>query len=442
MNLRYSPPSPPPPPQQADLARLEDDAIRALQQGRERDAIALWNRIVGLMPTHLRALTVLGQYAFRHSDFASARRLFEQATRVDGSDPRQWTSLALACQRLGDDAAEDAALFRAASADPQDLLTLLLRGQFYERQGKARQAAQTFGAAAAVAPPAERLAPELLPLLHHALEFQHQHQQAFAQHIDSAIAPALDDCQGEDLARFKTSVDILLQRKRRYDSQPMQYYYPGLAPGEFFDRSQFPWFDSMEAGTAAIRDEFLAVLQSDQGFAPYITYSADQPVHQWAALNHSPNWTAFHLVERGRPVAANAARCPQTMALWAQAPAPDQPGRTPAAMFSLLRPRTHIPAHTGSSNVRLVVHLPLIVPPGCRFRVGNSVREWQVGRAWAFDDTIEHEAWNDSDQLRVVLLFDVWHPALSTAERRMITALSAGLNGFAGGADAAPADAG
>ena len=113
------------------------------------------------------------------------------------------------------------------------------------------------------------------------------------------------------------------------------------------------------------------------------------------------------------------------MALLAGAPQPDQPGRTPSAMFSLLKPNTRIPAHVGVSNARLVTHLPLIVPEGCGFRVGNETRQWVPGKAWVFDDTIEHEAWNDSDQLRVVLIFDIWHPDLSPAERAMITALTA-----------------
>ena len=64
--------------------------------------------------------------------------------------------------------------------------------------------------------------------------------------------------------------------------------------------------------------------------------------------------------------------------------------------------------------------VPLIVPPGCRFRVGGETRTWQEGVALAFDDTIDHEAWNDSDQLRVVLIFDVWNPHLSLAEQMMI----------------------
>ena len=101
-------------------------------------------------------------------------------------------------------------------------------------------------------------------------------------------------------------------------------------------------------------------------------------------------------------------------------------------MFSLLKPRTRIPPHTGVTNVRLVTHLPLIIPESCRFRVGNDTREWVPGTAWVFDDTIEHEAVNDSDKLRVVLIFDVWHPHLTPPERTMITALMAGVKAFSG----------
>jgi aspartate beta-hydroxylase len=120
------------------------------------------------------------------------------------------------------------------------------------------------------------------------------------------------------------------------------------------------------------------------------------------------------------------------MAVLEAVPMPIQPGRTPAAMYSLLKPRTRIPPHTGVTNVRLVTHLPLIVPDGCGFRVGNETRQWEPGRAWVFDDTIEHEAWNDSDTLRVVFIFDIWHPHLSAAERSLITALTEGLNAFSG----------
>ena len=95
----------------------------------------------------------------------------------------------------------------------------------------------------------------------------------------------------------------------------------------------------------------------------------------------------------------------------------------PPDFVSLLAPHTHIPPHVGVSNARLVCHLPLIVPEGCWFRVGGERRDWRRGEAFVFDDTIEHEAMNPSDRLRVVFIFDVWHPDLSPTERAAVTAL-------------------
>ena len=98
--------------------------------------------------------------------------------------------------------------------------------------------------------------------------------------------------------------------------------------------------------------------------------------------------------------------------------------------FSRLEPKTRIPPHTGATNTRLIVHIPLVVPAGCGFRVGSETREWQPGTALIFDDTIEHEAWNDSDQPRVVLIFDIWNPLLTQAERDLMAAATAGIEQF------------
>ena len=118
----------------------------------------------------------------------------------------------------------------------------------------------------------------------------------------------------------------------------------------------------------------------------------------------------------------------------AGAPLPDQPGRTPLAMFSLLKPHTRSRRIPACRNMRLVTHLPLIVPRGLRLPGRQRYREWVPGKAWVFDDTIEHEAWNLSGQLRVVLIFDIWHPHLSLAERALIGAMTRGINAFAAGA--------
>src|SRR5258706_13054694 len=113
-------------------------------------------------------------------------------------------------------------------------------------------------------------------------------------------------------------------------------------------------------------------------------------------------------------------------------PLADIPGFAPAAFFSLLRPRTLIPPHTGVNNTRLVVHIPLVVPEGCWFRVGNEKREWRISEALVFDDSIEHEAWNGSDEPRYLLIFDIWNPFLSPAERELVGALLVGFEEYYG----------
>ena len=99
------------------------------------------------------------------------------------------------------------------------------------------------------------------------------------------------------------------------------------------------------------------------------------------------------------------------------------PDRAPNAFFSVLRAGARIPPHTGVTNMRATIHLGLIVPPDCAFRVGNEVRAWQAGKAWAFDDTIEHEAWNESGEDRVILIVDGWNPYIEPAERPGLTGL-------------------
>ena len=80
----------------------------------------------------------------------------------------------------------------------------------------------------------------------------------------------------------------------------------------------------------------------------------------------------------------------------------------------------------------MFVHLALVVPPQCRFRVGGRYREWEAGKAFVFDDTIDHEAWNDGDEARAVLIFDVWSPFISETERKMIRALTKRMGEFYG----------
>lgn len=422
----------------AEPAWAEDErqALLAQQRGRQQEALEAWARVLAQEPAHIVALTHVGQVAYAHGDLEAALHAFQRAADAEPADPRSWVNLALVHQKRGDATAEDAALTRALTADPSDLMALYLRGQLAERLGDERRAASAYGAAATVSPPMDRLRPDLRPAVQYAAQYRERYQRKLAAYMDDAMRPHYAEVAGDDVERFRLSLDILVGRKQRYDSLPMRYFVPHLPVVEFFDRALFPWIEEFETHTDAITEELTAVVREDRGMEPYIHYRPDEPIAQWAELNHSPRWSAFHLWKEGRPVPENVARCPRTVAAWQRTPRPEQPGRTPVAMYSLLKPRTRIPPHVGASNARLVCHLPLIVPPGCTFRVGNSVRSWERGRVWVFDDTIEHEAINDSDQLRVVMIFDTWHPMLTPAERRLITAMNTALNGFGETAEA------
>jgi aspartyl/asparaginyl beta-hydroxylase (cupin superfamily) len=243
-------------------------------------------------------------------------------------------------------------------------------------------------------------------------------------HLATRLGGLLDKHEHQSLARFNESLEILAGTQKVFHANPIQLTIPRLPAIPFFNRDTFPWLPTLEAATDTIRGELTGLLDEGMpGFAPYIQYAPGTPENQFAELNHNSRWSSLWLWRDGAPQDEPMARCPKTTAVLAQLPLCDQPEFAPTALFSALAPRTRIPPHTGSTNSRLLVHLPLVLPGPAGFRVGNEVREWRLGEAWVFDDTIEHEAWNDADQTRVILIFDIWNPLLSDDERELVSAL-------------------
>ena len=178
-----------------------------------------------------------------------------------------------------------------------------------------------------------------------------------------------------------------------------------------------------------MRAEIEAVLAEDVGLVPYVEEHSERASRGHSLLNDA-RWSAFHLWQGGELVEENARRCPLTMRLLELPPIPRIRGRSPMAMFSILRPGTHIEPHHGMLNTRLICHIPLVVPGNCRLRVGAETREVVEGKAMIFDDSFEHEAWNDSDSVRAVLLFEIWRPELSEDERTALTAMYEAVSGY------------
>jgi hypothetical protein len=370
------------------------------------------------------ALEAEADRAAARGDVAGARRLLEQAARLGPGRADTWLKLTAMCRAAGDLPAALAAVSGALRVDPLGFLPLLLKANLLERIDRAEEAGETYGYALAQLPPS--VPPHLEAMVAHARARHAAHVAAGAARLARAAEEAgadLDDDARARLARFRSNT---LRTTRPYHSEPTHFHYPGLREREFHERAFFPWLAQLEAATDVIRADFERVIAAEQAeLVPYILYPDDVPLRQWAALNRNRDWTAIHLVQNGVTIDANARHCPATMAMLGALEQPEIPRRGPNAMFSLLAPGARIPPHTGVANTRLVCHLPLIVPAGCWFRVGAETRDWEEGKAWVFDDTIEHEAMNPTEQLRVILIVDTWHPDLSPAERAAVAAVMA-----------------
>jgi aspartyl/asparaginyl beta-hydroxylase (cupin superfamily) len=360
--------------------------------------------------------------AAARGDLAGARTLLERATRADGAGLETWLKLGAVCRGLGDLDAALAAVDGALTIDPLGFMPLLLKASLLEAQGQADAAGETYGYALAQEPE------EVPPRLRAMTERAHRVHAAYVDERDRRLAAAqatiaLDARTRARVDRFRTNT---VRKTRPFHAEPTHFHFPGLREREFHEREDFPWLAALEQATPAILADLHRVMAAERTeLVPYIQYPDNVPLRQWAALNRNRAWTAIHLVQNGRVIEANARHCPAVMAALPSLDQPAIPARGPNAMFSLLAPGAHIPPHNGVANTRLVCHLPLIVPPGCWFRVGAERREWKPGEAWVFDDTIEHEAMNGGDALRVLLIVDTWHPDLSPAERAAVGAVMA-----------------
>ena len=391
-----------------------------------------------MLSTSLDARTIarLAIDKMRAGDAAGARALFEQLVAAGVADASIFHCLAQACGAMGEQGAALAAIERALAMSPANVHSLLLKADLLAGANDARGATAFYKAALKAAPPPVQITPDLRADLQRAQGAIAMYANQFSAHLVEQLGAAGLDGSGET-RRFAHALDLLLGKKEVYVQNPRFFYFPELPNIQFFERADFPWLDRVEAAAAAIRTELIEILRQDGAFEPYVQNEAGVPTLNQGGLINNADWSAFYLWKNGQFMADNAARCPRTLAALADVPMSSVPGRSPSVLFSLLRPGAHIPAHTGVLNTRMICHLPLIVPPGCYLRVGNDKREWVEGKAWVFDDSIEHEAWNTSDQTRVILLFEAWRPELTARERDLVTGMFGAIDGYGGGNAAA-----
>jgi aspartate beta-hydroxylase len=388
-------------------------------------------------PEHPAILNDKALHELRSGNAAAARELLERAVARDGANTRLLMNLAGALRRLGLAADEMRVIERVLAVEPRHLFALLQKATLLESQGKTRAAAKAYHNALQTIPPGTSLPGALRGLVDKAIAATQANDAALEAYLGEQLQELRKRHAGAEQDRFDHCIDGFLGRRRIFTPQPTFLNFPQLPAREFYPRAQFPWLEQLEAATADVREEFERIFTEDAAhLEPYIAYPQGVPLDQWAELNHSRRWSVFYLWRDGKPVEEHLQRCPRTARLLTTLPLLEIAGYAPTVFFSILDAKSHIPAHTGVTNTRVIVHMPLIVPPGCRFRVGSTTREWQAGTAWVFDDSIEHEAWNDSDVPRAILILDVWNPYLTAAERDLVSGMVTGIARYYG--DSAP----
>lgn len=414
-----------------NVAELARAAGQLANSGRWQDAERIWQEVHRLDPRHPGALFSLGVHAIQRSEFQKAYELLTAAREVAPQDKLVLLTLGRLNGQRGDAAAEREAIEATLALDAYYLPGLLARADWIERHEGLKAAVPIYANALRISPPAESLPPELRSSLDYAGKVVAVHSAQLSEFLTERIAGPLANLPAEERGRWREAGSIMAGFTKPYVSDSNQLYVPRLPAIPFFERKLFPWLAGLEAQTAAICEEIKSIVAEDNApLTPYISYRPGDPVNQWQELNHSPRWSALHLWRGGSPVIENLERCPVTAGALQALPMADIAGLCPNAMFSVLAPRTRIPPHHGETNARVIVHLPLVVPDRCRYRVGFERREWKVGECLVFDDTLEHEAINDSDELRIVLIFDAWNPLLSPVERELVGVLAAAAREF------------
>jgi tetratricopeptide (TPR) repeat protein len=416
------------------IQMLIDAADKARLDGRADEAARLAHQAELESPQHPLVLNEVGQRMLLSGNLVGARAVFAQALQGNSSNASLWINLAAALRGLKRHDEEMQAIQQALTIEPHNLRAMLQKASLQELQNDMRAAAFTYRTALRSIKPTTPVPAWMHELLAHARKVVEANNRALESFLEQRLTTLRAEYSAVPLHRFDRCLAILMQRTRVYQQQPSFLYFPQLAAIEFHDRASFPWLDSIEAATDDIRAELVDVLAADSAaLEPYVAHGTRRSIEQkWRELHKSRRWSVYYLWRDGVAYEEHLARCPRTAAALESWPRCEVPGASPNALFSILDARTRIPPHTGVNNTRLFVHLPLLIPPGCGFRVGAEQREWQPGKAFVFDDTIEHTAWNDSDEPRAVLIFDIWNPEVSAEERAMVCSAVAGVGEFYG----------
>jgi len=329
-------------------------------------------------------------------------------------------------------------LLQARAIAPEAPIIHLNLGQTYERLNQTDAATRAYFLAVTKARrqglwlDEASVAPSILPNVLHAMQF-------VAHHRDEVLLRLLEPHETRfgvsNLVRVRRALDVYLERDlskpASAQQRPLFMYVPGLTETPYLAKERFDWVEKALTAQPEIAAEAKAVLSVPAELESFLQIENPAELGNYlGGSNASPRWDAYFFYRHGRAYAEHLSACPATANFLQDFPKVHIESHAPEICFSVLAPGTHILPHTGVTNSRVVAHLPLLLPKQCALKVADVERAWRMNEVLIFDDTFEHEAWNNSTQPRVILLMDTWHPDLSEPEQIALAALVEGIGVF------------
>ena len=412
------------------------EAKSLLRQGRLAEAEQLFEQLLERSPNDVEILNAVAIGSLRRADSNRSITLLERALRLQPRDPVSHYHLGRARAAAGNLGGAAESYGTAARLQPDFHVARLHFAATLDELGESERAPiQYLRALQDAQRHGHWLNPDTTPrglqsLVTRGVLVVRAAGRAMCERL---MEPVRAKYGADSLTRVDEAVRYyLLEAQAQYPDprqQPTFFYVPGLPASPYLERSLFPWIDALEAQTGAVRAELERLLPNAQGRERVFGSDALES-ENLRGSGAAPSWNGYYLYRYGVRREDNCRACPDTAAALAAVPLCHIRGHAPEALFSVFTAGTHLLPHRGVTNSRLVAHLPLMVPPDCALRVGGEIHAWQEGRVVVFDDTYEHEAWNRSAEIRVVMIFDIWNPHLTEAEQAAIGELVAAMGDF------------
>ena len=411
----------------ARLATLNARAREVSERGRREDLVPISVEILELDPNSADALHFLGMWHLERESYAEAAALLARLATLAPDAPQVRLSLAMALEESGRPEAALEHVRVALKAHQDDYFPYLYLGSIFERLGDIKRASIAYSTAARLNPVGESLSddPSLPPsarararrgnaLIDQFLRELHAH--AVARVHQASPDADLDRVAAARWRRFHT-VPI---EPTNPEQDPMWFYVPGLDRTGWFEREEFPWVEALEARAEAILAEVRERYRIEEDTVPYLTRG--NYGKEYGGVFGTTNWGACRFYNGFQRSEETYRRFPVTASVLDDLPLFRIEGNAMEALYSVLKAGKRIPLHQSVSNAKLTVHLPLVVPESCYLEVQDEARQVEFGRCLFFDDTAVHGARNDSEAVRINLIFQVWHPDLRDEERAVIEA--------------------